>query len=130
LDVDTFDSKCRDALDTLAEIGVAVGVDPLNASPFEIARLVSEKADREFEVEFRTEQVVALQGSVEKDLADMVLLKECLEEIQRNQDEQRDVFDEKVSEYTRGIKLLEAKTKEYNSRMAHVTVCPKFWFIN
>jgi hypothetical protein len=49
-----------------------------------------------------------------------------LEQVQQIQDAQQDTIDEKISEWTRGIKLLQAKTEEYQSRTMNSRVRIQF----
>jgi hypothetical protein len=63
-----------------------------------------------------------LKESLDAELASMTLFKTFLETTQRNQEIRQDTVDEKLSEWTRGIKLLEAKTEEYLSRTTNKKV--------
>ena len=63
-----------------------------------------------------------LKSSFEADLAGINALKARLEQAQRIQEAQQDTMDEKISEWTRGIKLLQAKTEEYKSQTINVKV--------
>lgn len=122
INLESLDPDFRESLEELAEIGLAVGVDPLNASNFEIIKRVSDQVDQEYDVRLLLHEIKTLQSSIEKDLADMISLKQCLEEIQQNQEGQRDLFDEKVSEYTTQIKSIQAKTDEYKSQSSNTKV--------
>ena len=122
IDMDSLDASVKEPLEELAAIGMAVGVDPLNATTFEIAKRLSDQIDREQDLQLRLHEIKALQMALEKGLSNIRSLKECLEQTQRNQENQQDLFEEKLLEYTRGIKLLQAKTEEYVSRTKNVKV--------
>ena len=120
---DSLDLSTSELLEELVDIGMVVGVDPMNAGVFDIAKGLSDQIDREQDLELRLHEIKSLQTSFEGDLARMKTLKTQLEQAQRNQEARQDTLDEKASEWTRGIKLLHAETEEYNSRSIHVKVC-------
>jgi chromosome segregation ATPase len=119
---DSLDIKTMESLEELVEIGMVLDVDPLHASVLDIAKALSDQIDRELDTELRLQEMKSLQSSLEGDLDSVTTLKTRLEQAQRIQDAQLDTVDEKISEWTRGIKLLEAKTEEYQSRVTNAKV--------
>ena len=103
-------------------MGVVLDVDPLNASLLDIAKGLSDQIDRAEELELRLHETTSLKESLDGGFARMTSFKTFLETTQRNQDLRQDNVDEKIAEWTRGIKLLEAKTEEYLSRTTQTKV--------
>jgi hypothetical protein len=126
LEINSLDSSTKESLEELAKIGMEVGVDPLKTSTLDIATRLSDQIDKEQDLQYRLYEMESLQSSLERDLQRLKELKLCLEETQRNQDIQQDLFEEKFSEYTRGIKLVQAKTEEYISRTTNTKVRSQF----
>ena len=122
LDIDSLDAQTMDELEELVQIGMTVGVDPVNATTFDIAKAVSEQIGTEQELQLRLHEIKSLQTTLDHDLAKMQKLKADLERARGNQDAQQDTVDEKFSEWTRSIKLIQAKTEEYLSRPATAKV--------
>lgn len=118
----SLDTKTVELLDELVQVGMVLHVDPSNASVFDIAKGLSDQIDQEQEFELRLHEIETLRMSLEKDLVDVTTLKGQLEQAQRNQEARQDTLDEKISEWTRGIKLLQAKTEEYESRATNTKV--------
>jgi len=116
LDIDSLDAQTMDELEELVQIGMTVGLDPVNATTFGIAKAVSEQIGTEQELQLRLHEIKSLQTTLDHDLAKMQMLKADLERARGNQDAQQDTVDEKFSEWTRSIKLIQAKTEEYLSR--------------
>ena len=116
LGIDSLDVQTMDELEELVQIGMAVGVDPGNATTFDIAKAVSEQIGKEQELQLRLHGIENLQTSLDNDLMKMQKLKVDLERARGNQDAQQDTVDEKFSEWTRSIKFIQAKTEEYLSR--------------
>jgi hypothetical protein len=116
LGLDTLDTETVELLEELVEIGMALGVDPLNATSFDIAKALSDQIDCEHDLQLRLHEAHSLKTALEEDLESMTSLKTQLEQAQRVQEAQQDTIDEKISEWTRGIKLIQAKTEEYVSR--------------
>lgn len=116
LGLDSLDAKTLEMLQEMADTADILKVDPLNVSSLEIAKAISDQIDREHDLELRLHEMKALQMSLESELAGTTALKTRLEQVQQIQDAQQDTIDEKISEWTRGIKLLQAKTEEYQSR--------------
>jgi hypothetical protein len=119
---DSLDKQTTEALEELVNMGIVFDVDPLNANVFEIAKGLSDQIDRADELELRLHETKSLQNSLESEFARIISFKTVLETAQRNQDMRQDSVDEKLSEWTRGIKLLEAKTEEYISRTTNPKV--------
>src|SRR6202021_2024885 len=94
----------------------------IKTSLFGMAKGLSDQIDAEHELELRVHEVQSLETSLQSELADITGLKTLLEQPQRNQEVRQDTVDEKISEWTRGIKLLQAKTEEYESRTANSKV--------
>jgi hypothetical protein len=113
---DSLDAKTTESLEELVQVGMVLRVDPSNATVFDIAKGLSDQIDQEQELELRLHEIESLRTTLEKELVDMTALKVQLEQAQRNQEARQDNVDEKISEWTRGIKLLQAKTEEYESR--------------
>jgi hypothetical protein len=122
LGADSLDKQTTEALDELVNLGMILDVDPLNASVFEIAKGLSDQINQADELELRLHETKSLQNSLESEFARMTSFKTVLETAQRNQDMRQDSVVEKLSEWTRGIKLLEAKTEEYISRTTTLKV--------
>ena len=116
LGIDSLDAQTMDELEELVQIGMTVGVDPVNATTFDIAKAVSEQIGTEQELQLRLHEIKSLQTTLEIDLTKMQKLKADLDRARGNQDAQQDTVDEKFSEWTRLIKLIQAKTEEYLSR--------------
>lgn len=116
LGLESLDVETMEMLETLTDIGIVLNVDPLNANVLEIATALSDQIDCENDLEYRLHEMKTLQMSLEDDLDGINALKIRLEKAQRVQDVQQDTIDEKISEWTRGIKILQAKTEEYESR--------------
>jgi len=130
LSVETLEPKTLEALDELVKVGMVVGVDPLNSTVLDIAKGVSDQIDREMELELRLVESRDMEKMLSKELARMTTMKQDLELIQRNVETRQDTLDEKISEWTRGIKLLQAKTEEYLSRTSNAKVHLKFSLTN
>ena len=122
LSSDSLDAGTMEKLEELVEIGMVLNVDPMNSNLLEIAKALSDQIDCENDLEIRLHEVKRLQSSLEEDLAGINALKTRLEQAQRIQEAQQDTVDEKISEWTRGIKLLQAKTDEYQSQTMNVKV--------
>jgi chromosome segregation ATPase len=118
----SLDTKTVELLDELVQVGMVLHVDPSNANVFDIAKGLSDQIDEEQELESRMHEIETLRISLEKDLGDVTVLKGQLQQAQRNQESRQDTLDEKISEWTRGIKLLQAKTEEYESRATNSKV--------
>lgn len=116
LELDSLDSETMEMLGDLTETGIMLNVDPLNANSFEIAKALSDQIDTENDLELRLHEMKSLHTSMDNDLSRITALKTRLEQAQKIQEAQQDTIDEKISEWTRGIKLLQAKTEEYQSR--------------
>lgn len=116
LGLDTLDTETIELVEELVEIGMALRVDPLNATSFDIAKALSAQIDEEQNLQLRLHEANNLKTTLEEDLAEMTSLKTQLEQARRIQEAQQDTMDEKISEWTRGIKLIQAKTEEYASR--------------
>jgi hypothetical protein len=121
---DDLDAETSAALEELVEIAEDVHVDPVGVDVMAIAKALSEKIDEEFEVEQRLQQMKALHASLKRELESMRKLEGELERVQLDHATKEDVIDEKLSEWTRGIKLLKAKTEEYQSRTPKNLVRP------
>ena len=119
---DSLDVGTMEKLEELVEIGMVLNVDPMNSNLLEIAKALSDQIDCENDLEIRLHEMKRLQNSLEGDLAGINALKTRLEQTQRIQEAQQDTVDEKISEWTRGIKLLRAKTEEYQSQTMNVKV--------
>ena len=113
---DSLDVKTTESLEELVQVGMGLRVDPSNATMFDIAKGLSDQIDQQQELELRLHETESLRTTLEKELANITALKTQLEQAQRNQEARQDNVDEKISEWTRGIKLLQAKTEEYESR--------------
>lgn len=127
LSTDLLDSQTLEVLEELVQIGTVVGVDPVNATTFDIAKAVSEQIGKEQELQLRLHEIESLENTLEDDLAKMQRLKTDLERARGNEVAQQDTVDEKFSEWTRSIKLIQAKTEEYQSRQttARVSSSPR-----
>ena len=110
------------ALDELAEIGMALNVDPVGVDILTIAKAVSDEVDRQYDMNIRLLQMKNMHATLERELGSMRALESQLEQVQHEQEAQEDMVDEKMSEWTRGIKLLQAKTEEYESRAPKMLV--------
>jgi len=116
LDPASLEPNLIQQLDEIAELGMVLGVDPLNATVFDIAKAMSDQIDTQHDLRYRLHELQTLQTSLEQQVSYMNNLKTQLEETQRNQESQQDTMYDKIAEWTRGIKHLQAKTDEYLSR--------------
>jgi hypothetical protein len=121
---DELDAETSAALDELVEIAEEVNVDPVGVDVMAIANALSEKIDGEFEVEQRLREMKALHTRLKREVESMRKLEGELERVKLDHAANEDVIDEKFSEWTRGIKLLKAKTEEYQSRTPKNLVPP------
>lgn len=119
---DSLDVVAAEKLEELVEIGAVLNVDPMNSNFLTIATTLSDQIDCENDLEIGLHEAMLLQSSLEGELAGINALKTRLEQAQRIQEAQQDAVDEKISEWTRGIKLLQAKTEEYQSQTMNVKV--------
>ena len=128
---ETLDEEALAALDELVEIGMSLNVDPVGADIMTIAKAVSDKVDEEFELQQRFLRMKNLRATLERELSSMRELEGHLEQVQTEQEANEDTADEKMSEWTRGIKLLQAKTEEYESRTPKKTLVPSssYWLL-
>lgn len=126
---DSLDSVTQETLNELVEIAMELGVDPVNSKLLDIAKALSDQIDREDDLKLRLHAMRSLQSSLEEDLVGMKALKNRLEQAQQIQEARQDTVDEKFSEWTRGIKLLQAKTEEYRSRTKAINVPILYTFI-
>ena len=126
LGIGSLDKLTTESLEELVRLGIVLDVDPLNASLFEIAKGLSDQIDRVNELELRLHETTNLSDLLEAELAQITSFKLFLETQQQNQEIRQDTVDEKLTEWTRGIKLLEAKTEEYLSRTTNTKVCSSF----
>lgn len=113
---ETLDDKALEALNELVAIGMALDVDPVGADAMAIAKAVSDKIDEEYEYRQRLLQMKNLKATLERELLSMRELESRLEQVQAEQEANEDTIDEKLSEWTKGKTLLQAKTEEYESR--------------
>ena len=127
----TLDEEASAALEGLVEIGMALNVDPVDADVVAIAKAVSDKVDEEFELQQRLLKMKNLRATLERELSSMRELEGHLEQVQTEQRANEDNVDEKMSEWTRGIKLLQAKTEEYESRTPKKTLVhsSSYWLL-
>ena len=119
---DSLDARTMEMLEELVEIGMVLEIDPENARLLDIAKALSDQIDCEADLELRLHDMKGLQNSLEVNLANISALKTRLDQAQRIQEAQQDTVDEKISEWTLGIKLLEAKTEEYQSQTTNSKV--------
>jgi len=122
LGLESLDRETMEMLEELTDIATILKVDPLNANFLDIAKALSDQIDAESDLELRLHEMKALQSSLERELAGITSLKSQLEQARQIQEAQQDTVDEKISEWTRGIKLLQAKTEEYQSRTTDLKV--------
>jgi len=122
LSMDSLDAQTLEDLEELVQIGMVVGVDPVNATTFDIAMAVSEQIGTEQELQLRLHEIGSLERTLDDDLARMQQLKTDLERARGNEAAQQDTVDEKFSEWTRSVKLIQAKTEEYQSRQTTARV--------
>jgi len=122
LSIDSLDAQMLQDLEELVQIGMVVGVDPVNATTFDIAKAVSEQIGTEEELQLRLHEIGSMERGLDDDLAKMQQLKADLERARGNEVAQQDIMDEKFSEWTRSIKLIQAKTEEYQSRQTTARV--------
>ena len=127
----TLDEGALSALDELVDIGMALNVDPVGADVMTIAKAVSDRVDEDFELQQRFLRMKNLRATLERELRSMRELEGHLEQVQTEQEANEDTADEKMSEWTRGIKLLQAKTEEYESRTPKKTLVPSssYWLL-
>ena len=114
----------EEVLSELIELGMILKIDPLDGGVFDIAKGISEQCDREMELELRVHETQGMEQKLQTELERMIALRTRLEQATRNQEMKQDTIDEKISEWTRGIKLIQAKTEEYQSRITAVKVSP------
>ena len=126
LDPASLEPNLIQRLDEIAELGMVLGVDPLDTTVFDIAKAMSDQIDTEHDLKYQSHELQTLQTSLEEQLSYMNNFKAQLEETQRNQALQQDTIDDKILEWTRGIKHLQAKTEEYLSRSTCSQVCSHF----
>ena len=113
---DELDGETAAALDELVEAAEAMNVDPVGVDVITIATALSDKVDEEFELEQRLQQMRALHANLKRELDSMRKLEGELEDVRLDHAAKEDVIDEKLTEWARGIKLLKAKTEEYQTR--------------
>jgi hypothetical protein len=109
-------------LDQLVELGIALNVDPMRATYFDIAEALSNQIDEEYELKLQLCESGNLEKSLKKDLSRLRAMRSLLEKVQR--DEQDDNIDEKMSEWSRDIKQLEAIADEDESKTKNMKVHP------
>ena len=109
-------------LDELTALGMVLGIDPLCGGITEMAGKMVELCCLEEETELRECEVRGLQGRLEEELGEMKVLRGYLEQSCRGQEMKLDLIDEKILEWGRGIKLIQAKTEEYHSTSMNIKV--------
>ena len=122
LGIEVLDTQTMDNLEELVQIGMAVGVDPVNATTFDIAKAVSDQIGTEQDLELQLYEIERLKSALDDNLTKMIKLKTDLERARTDQDAHQDAVDEKFSEWTRSIKHIQAKTEEYLSRPTNAKV--------
>ena len=73
-------------------------------------------------MELRECEVRGFQGRLDEELRGMMGLRGWLEQSCRGQEMKLDLIDEKILEWGRGIKLIQAKTEEYHSTSIKIKV--------
>lgn len=106
----------EEMLSELIELGMVLKIDPLIGGVFDIAKGISEQCDKEMELELRVHETQFMEQKLQAELEKMIALRTKLQQSTWNQEMKQDTIDEKISEWTRGIKLIQAKTEEYQSR--------------
>jgi hypothetical protein len=114
----------EEILTELVELAMVLRLDPLDIGWFDLARGISEQCDKELELEFRLREMRSMDIKLQGELERMISLRTRLEQVTRNQEMKQDSLDEKILEWTRGIKLIQAKTEEYQSRTTNAKVSP------
>jgi hypothetical protein len=122
LPAESTSHQTEEILDELTELGMVLRVDSFAGGISEIAGGMVGQCVREEELELRECEVRGLQGRLEDELREMSLLRGRLEQSSRGQELKLDMIDEKISEWGRGIKLIQAKTEEYQSRTMNIKV--------
>ena len=112
----------EEVLNELTDLAMTLKLDPLDVGWFELARGLSGQCDREMEVLLRVSEMQGIEIKLQGELERLMGLKGRLELATRNQEIKTDGVDEKIAEWTRGIKLTQAKTEEYQSRGTNAKV--------
>jgi len=112
----------EEVLNELTDLAMTLKLDPLDVGWFELARGLSGQCDRELEVLLRVSEMQGMEIKLQGELERLMGLKGRLELATRNQEIKADGVDEKIAEWTRGIKLTQAKTEEYQSRSTNAKV--------
>ena len=114
----------EEILTELVELAMILKLDPLDIGWFDLARGISEQCDKELELELRLHEMRSMDIKLQGELERMISSRTRLEQVTRNQEMKQDSLDEKILEWTRGIKLIQAKTEEYQSRTTNAKVSP------
>jgi hypothetical protein len=114
---DQWDEQTAAALDQLTEIGMRLNVDLLTATTFDIVKAASDRIDEEFKLKLGLQELDNVNDSLLRMTSDLAALEYQLETSTIEQESQQDAFDEKISEWARNTKIVQAKTEEYKSQV-------------
>jgi len=116
LDLDSMDEETKAAVDEIVDMGLTLNVDPLTATTFDIAKAMSDRVDEDFQAEQEQQELQFLNESLEALLAELNDLNARIEVGKKTFESGEDAIEEKIAEWVRTMKLVQAKTEEYDSQ--------------